>query len=180
VDVTVIAATNRDLRAEVAAGRFRGDLFYRLNVVDLLLPPLRERREDISDLVSFFLEKYSRKMGVRPRLHDNILDALNHYDFPGNIRELEHMLEQAVALVQNGVITADDLLPPATSSAHAPLGSSGRSLSEVVDAAERSAIESALRESDGSRERAADLLNISPTTLWRKMTRLGIVFEARG
>jgi two-component system response regulator HydG len=102
-----------------------------------------------------------------------------HFDFPGNIRELEHMIEQAVALVQTGVITADDLLPPV---ANGPsiANSTGRSLSDVVDSAERSAIEAALRESDGSRERAAELLNISPTTLWRKMTRLGITFEGKG
>ena len=104
-----------------------------------------------------------------------------HYDFPGNIRELEHMIEQAVALVQNGVITADDLLPPPPSAPHArdERRRSG-ALADVVDAAERSAIEGALRESEGSRERAAELLNISPTTLWRKMTRLGITFDGRG
>jgi two-component system response regulator HydG len=119
-------------------------------------------------------------MGVRPKLHDYVIDALSHYDFPGNIRELEHMLEQAVALVQNGIITADDLLPPPPSAPLASSGSGGRALSDVVDSAERSAIEGALREAEGSRERAADLLNISPTTLWRKMTRLGITFESRG
>jgi two-component system response regulator HydG len=115
-------------------------------------------------------------MGVRPRLHDNVVDALTPYEFPGNVRELEHMIEQAVALVQNGVITADDLLPPAPSTPLAPSNMGGRALAVVVDSAERAAIEGALRESDGSRERAADLLNISPTTLWRKMTRLGITF----
>jgi two-component system response regulator HydG len=180
VDVRVIAATNQDLLLAVAEKRFRQDLYYRLNVARFQLPPLRERREDIADLVSFFLEKYSRKMGVRPKLHDNIVEALSHYDFPGNIRELEHMLEQAIALVQNGLITADDLLPPPSSASHVPMSSGGRSLAEVVDSAERGAIENALRESDGSRERAAEVLHISPTTLWRKMTRLGITFEARG
>jgi two-component system response regulator HydG len=116
-------------------------------------------------------------MGSRPRLHDNVVDSLMHYDFPGNIRELEHMIEQAVALVQNGVITADDVLPPPPSTPHVTAASGGRALADVVDAAERAAIENALRESEGSRERAAELLNISPTTLWRKMTRLGIVFD---
>jgi two-component system response regulator HydG len=180
VNVRVIAATNQDLLTAVAEKRFRQDLYYRLNVARFQLPPLRERREDIPDLLSYFMEKYSRKMGVRPRLHDNVTDALMHYDFPGNIRELEHMIEQAVALVQNGVITADDLLPPPPSAPHAPSAGGGRALADVVDAAERSAIEVALRESEGSRERAAELLNISPTTLWRKMTRLGITFESRG
>jgi two-component system response regulator HydG len=180
VNVRIIAATNQDLMLAVAEKRFRQDLYYRLNVARFQLPPLRERREDIPILVSFFMEKYSRKMGVRPRLHDSVLDALAHYDYPGNIRELEHMIEQAVALQQNGMITADDLLPPPPSAPLNAAGSGGRSLSDVVDGAERSAIEAALRDSEGSRERAAEVLNISPTTLWRKMTRLGITFESRG
>ncbi len=181
INVRVIAATNQDLLNAVAEKRFRQDLYYRLNVARFQLPPLRERREDIPDLLDFFLAKYSRKMGVRPRLHDNVLEALMHYDFPGNIRELEHMIEQAVALVQNGVITADDVVPPPQSTPHAPTGGGGgRALADVVDSAERGAIESALRESEGSRERAAELLGISPTTLWRKMNRLGITFEGRG
>jgi two-component system response regulator HydG len=180
VNVRVIAATNQDLLTAVAEKRFRQDLYYRLNVARFQLPPLRERREDIPDLVNFFLDKYARKMGVRPKLHDNILESLAPYDFPGNIRELEHMIEQAVALVQNGVITADDLLPPAASTPLVPSTTGGRALAAVVDSAERAAIEGALRESDGSRERAAEVLNISPTTLWRKMTRLGITFDVRG
>jgi two-component system response regulator HydG len=180
VNVRIIAATNQDLMIAVAEKRFRQDLYYRLNVARFQLPPLRERREDIPVLISFFMDKYSRKMGVRPKLHDSVLDGLAHYDFPGNIRELEHMIEQAVALQQNGIITADDLLPPPPSAPFPSPGSGGRALSDVVDGAERSAIEGALRESDGSRERAAEVLNISPTTLWRKMTRLGITFESRG
>ncbi len=91
------------------------------------------------------------------------------------------MIEQAVALVQTGVITADDLLPLNRRAATRPAtGAGSRALADVVDAAERTAIEGALRDSDGSRERAAELLDISPTTLWRKMTRLGITFEAKG
>ena len=182
VDVRIVAATNQDLMRAVAEKRFRQDLYYRLNVARFQLPPLRERREDIPDLVTFFLDKFNRKMTSRARIHDSVYDSLAHYDFPGNIRELEHMIEQAVALVQNGMITTDDLLPPPAS---APLGSAngsggGRALSDVVDSAERTAIETALRESDGSREKAAELLAISPTTLWRKMTRLGITFDGKG
>jgi two-component system response regulator HydG len=180
VDVRIIAATNQDLLIAVAEKRFRQDLYYRLNVARFQLPPLRERREDIPDLLVYFLEKYSQKMGVRPKLHDNVVEALLHYDFPGNIRELEHMIEQAVALIQTGLITSDDLLPPPSSASPASPAASGRALAQVVDAAERAAIEGALRESEGSRERAAELLDISPTTLWRKMTRLGITFDARG
>ena len=180
VDVRILAATNDDLKQLVEEGKFRQDLYYRLNVARFQLPPLRERREDIPHLITYFLEKYSRKMGVKPKIQDNITEALAHHDCPGNIRELEHMIEQAVALVQNGVITADDLLPAPPSSPYAPANHGGRALADVVDAAERTAIEGALRESDGSRERAAEVLNISQTTLWRKMTRLGITFEGRG
>jgi two-component system response regulator HydG len=179
VNVRIIAATNQDLLSAIAEKRFRQDLYYRLNVARFQLPPLRERREDLADLCSFFLDRYNRKMETKTRLDDGVLEALSHYEFPGNIRELEHMIEQAVALVQNGIITRDDLLPasPPTSP---PGARSGRTLADVVDSAERQAIEGALRDSDGSREKAAELLGISATTLWRKMTRLGIVFDGRG
>jgi two-component system response regulator HydG len=177
VNVRIIAATNQDLNLAIAEKRFRQDLYYRLNVARFQLPPLRERREDLPELMSFFLDKYSRKMGLHARFHESVLESLSRYDFPGNVRELEHMIEQAIALVQSGVITADDLLQARNPS---PAATGGRALADVVDGAERAAIETALRDSDGNREKAADLLAISPTTLWRKMTRLGIVFDVRG
>jgi two-component system, NtrC family, response regulator HydG len=178
VDVRIIAATNQDLLTAIAEKRFRQDLYYRLNVARFQLPPLRDRREDLSDLMNHFLDKYNRKMGTRARIADDVLEALQHYDFPGNIREFEHMIEQAVALIQDGTITKDDLLPT-TPREETPGARSGRLLADVVDTAERQAIEGALREHDGSREKAAESLGISPTTLWRKMTRLGIVYESR-
>src|SRR5277367_3060474 len=141
VNVRIIAATNQDLLFAVAEKRFRQDLYYRLNVARFQLPPLRERREDIPALLTHFLDKYARKMGVRPKLHDGVAEALMHYDFPGNIRELEHMNKQAVALQQNGIIAADDLLPPPPSAPLNTTSSGGRALSDVVDSAERSAIE---------------------------------------
>jgi two-component system response regulator HydG len=170
VDVRIIAASNQDLLTAVAEKRFRQDLYYRLNVARFVLPPLRDRREDIPVLFGFFLEKYNRKMGVRARVADNVLESLSNYPFPGNVRELENMVEQAVALSGGGTISLDDVLP----AAQAPSRTSGRTLADVVDSAERTAIENALRECDGSRERAAELLGISSTTLWRKTTRLGI------
>src|SRR5580698_575648 len=176
VNVRVIAATNQDLLIAVAEKRFRQDLYYRLNVARFQLPPLRERREDIPILLAFFVEKYNRKMRRNIRLHEGVVEALSRYDFPGNIRELEHMVEQAIALVQGTVATADDLLPARPPPAVAGVGGAGRVLSDVVDSAERAAIESALRDADGSREKAAEQLSISPTTLWRKMSRLGITF----
>jgi len=180
VNVRVIAATNQDLQRAIADKRFRQDLYYRLNVARFQLPALRERREDIPELLAYFLEKYKKKMGVDVRVQDNVIEQLSRYDFPGNVRELEHMIEQAVALVPNGIITIDDLLAPTSTSSAPPAGpGAGRTLAEVVDTAERQAIEAALRECEGSRERAGELLEISPTTLWRKMTRLGITSGPR-
>jgi two-component system response regulator HydG len=178
VDVRIIAATNQDLAAAVAEKRFRQDLYYRLNVARFQLHALRERREDLPDLLTYFMEKYNKKMGTKARLDEGVLEALNTYDFPGNIRELEHMIEQAVALVQNGVVTRDDVLPESRPT-EAGNVRTGRTLADVVDTAERQAIEGALRDCDGSREKAAEVLGISATTLWRKMTRLGIVYDAR-
>ena len=174
VDVRIIAATNQELLTAVAEKRFRQDLYYRLNVARFVLPPLRERREDIAVLLAFFLEKYNRKMNSRARFVDGVVEAITQYDFPGNIRELENMVEQAVALSGGGPITVDDVLPPTLQPKRVSEG--GRTLADVVDAAERQAIEAALRECDGSRERAAEMLGISATTLWRKMTRLTITY----
>ncbi len=176
IDVRVVAATNVDLAQAVADRRFRQDLFYRLNVVRFVLPPLRDRPEDVPLLVEFFLAKYTRKMGRRARLGEGVMDRLLGYAFPGNVRELENLVEQAVALCTNGSIGVDDILPEEP---RIPGGPAGRTLTDIVDEAQRQAIESALRSADGSRERAAELLDISPTTLWRKMTRLGITIESR-
>ena len=174
VDVRIIAATNQDLLMAVTEKRFRQDLYYRLNVARFILPPLRDRREDIPVLLSFFIDKYSRKMNLKVKVADGVVEALMNYDFPGNIRELENMVEQAVALSGGGSISVDDVLPT-TGTPHGA-ATSGKTLADVVDGAERQAIELALRENDGSREKAADALGISATTLWRKMTRLGIVY----
>ena len=177
VDIRVVAATNVDLSRAVEERRFRQDLYYRLNVVRFRLPPLRERREDIPLLVEHFLEKHSRKMNIQVRLADGVMDRLlEAYDFPGNVRELENLVEQSVALCTNGVIRVDDILPRATKVGEQR---EGRTLADIVDDAERNAVESALRQSEGSRERAAEALDISPTTLWRKMNRLGITYDDR-
>lgn len=176
VDVRIVAATNLDLLTAVNEKRFRQDLYYRLNVARFILPPLRERREDIGILFSHFLDKYNRKMQVRARIGDGVIEALNGYDFPGNVRELENIVEQAVALSGGGVISVDDVMPTSPQQRGGGSGSVGRSLADVVDTAERQAIEGALRECDGSRDRAAEVLGISVTTLWRKMTRLNITY----
>lgn len=176
VDIRVIAATNVDLAEAVEEKRFREDLFYRLNVARFRIPPLRERKEDIPLLVDFFLQKYNQKMGTRVKLADGVIERLQSYAFPGNVRELENMVEQAVAFC-SGVITLDDILPEA---ALVEEHVSDRTLAGIVDQAEKKALVDALRAAGGNRERAAEVLGISATTLWRKMTRLGISFEQKG
>jgi two-component system response regulator HydG len=176
VDLRVVAATNIDLAQAVEERRFRRDLYYRLNVARFHLPPLRERREDIPLLVEYFLDKYTRKMNKRAVIAEGVLEHLVDYEYPGNVRELENLVEQAVALSSGGVITVDDILPEAPKK---PSRATGRTLADIVDDAEREAVLGALKAFDGSRERAAEALDISPTTLWRKMTRLGITYEGK-
>jgi two-component system response regulator HydG len=169
VDARIIAATNQDLRTLIEEKRFREDLYYRLNVARFELPPLRERKEDIPPIVESFLEKYGKKMGRQASVGPGVMDYLLGYDFPGNIRELENLIEQGVALAQDGQVHLSDIVPKSN-------GSSARhgrqSLAEIVRDAEREAIIRALRQVEGNKERAADVLGLSPTTLWRKMKRL--------
>ncbi|MGD8608766.1 MAG: sigma-54 dependent transcriptional regulator [Myxococcales bacterium] len=171
VDARIIAATNQDLRRLIEEKRFREDLYYRLNVARFELPPLRERKEDIPPIVRSFLDKYGRKMGRNARLGPGVMDRLMAYDFPGNIRELENLIEQGVALAQDGQVQLSDIMPNANgNSGPSPLGR--QSLADIVREVERNAIIRALRQVNGSKEQAAELLGLSPTTLWRKMKRL--------
>ncbi len=179
VDVRVIAATNQDLRAAVAERRFREDLFYRLNVVPLRVPPLRERPEDVPPLAHHFLESYAQRTGERKKLSPDALQKLIAYPWPGNVRELENMIEQAAALTSQLELGAADIrVPtPAAASAPAPYAPASEALggphtlSETLAAAEREAIGRALSQTGGDLGEAARQLAISPTTLWRKMKR---------
>jgi DNA-binding NtrC family response regulator len=162
VDVRIVAATHRDLTAEVKAGKFREDLFYRLNVVAVTLPPLRERKSDIPALVNHFLEKYSDSYGKDVRgLAPGTLQALLSYDWPGNIRELENAIERAVVLASGNELTTDDL-PPVLRGPR-PMGSSPSSLIPGATLAqiEREAILRTLEMVGGSTTRAAEILGIS-------------------
>jgi nitrogen regulation protein NR(I) len=192
VDVRLIAATNRDLKALIADGRFREDLYYRLAVVPIALPPLRERREDIPALVQHFIEKYDRRLGKKvERLDADALDLLMRYAWPGNIRELENLMERSVLFADGPVIGADALpdslreRPAGTAApiaAVGPLGAiaspSGTSMKEIVRQAqaelERELIARALEETGGNVTRAAKRLQISRKSLQVKMKELGL------
>jgi two-component system response regulator HydG len=170
VDVRIIAATNQDLRRAISEKRFREDLFYRLNVVPLRIPPLRERREDIPLLARHFLEGHARRSGVARRWSTDALAKLLEHEWPGNVRELQNAVERAAALADGEEIRSSDV-------AFGPDGraAEGRgTLADAVASAERRAIEAALVRLGGDQGRVARELGISTTTLWRKMKRLGV------
>lgn len=165
-DVRVVTATNRNLRGKVNDGQFREDLFYRLKVVELHLPPLRERKEDIPLLVSHFLEKHSTAL-KRPLLtvSSDVERLFMHYPWPGNVRELEHILEHACLLCRETVITVEDLPPDFVTAAGDAEGPQEISSQSILAAIEKSA---------WNKARAAQLLGISRATLYRKLKELGI------
>ena len=175
VDVRVVAATNRDLKAEVVAGRFREDLFFRLQVVTVRVPPLSERRGDIALLVRHFLTRHAARLGKPvPRVAPEVLDALNAYDFPGNVRELAHAVERATLLAREGVITAADLPPEIAISWQAHTNSNPGSLAEdwpTLAVLERRYIDRVLSRTGGNKTRAADVLGIDRRTLNRMFAR---------
>jgi len=172
-DVRVIAATNRDLDVEQKAGRFREDLFYRLNVVSVQLPALKERREDIPELIEHFLE--SRPLGnVRFTVDPEAKAALIRYDWPGNVRELANVLERAQILAEDNVITIDDLPSNLiTAAEHGPAAPAAdpRHLDEV----ERRHVEEVLRQEKGNKLRAAKVLGVSRRALYRLLARYNII-----
>jgi DNA-binding NtrC family response regulator len=174
VDVRIVAATHRDLTAEVKAGKFREDLYYRLNVVAVTLPPLRERKSDVPALVNHFLEKYSDSYGKDVRgLAPGTLQALLSYDWPGNIRELENAIERAVVLAPGSELTTDDL-PPVLRGPR-PNGSSPSSLIPGATLAqiEREAILRTLEMVGGSTTRAAEILGISVRKVQYRLKEYG-------
>jgi transcriptional regulator with PAS, ATPase and Fis domain len=178
VDVRVIAASNRDLAAEVEKGRFREDLFYRLQVIPIQLPPLRERRSDIPILVQYFLDKYNAKQAGAPcRIADDAMVHLWEYDWPGNVREVENLVERLVILSEDGVIRVDNL--PANirsfiSEKKIPrptLTEEGIDLNQAVEEFEYRLIDEALRRTKGNKQAAARLLGLKRTTLVAKLRR---------
>jgi DNA-binding NtrC family response regulator len=160
-DVRVVATTNRDLPAEVARGRFREDLYYRLNVLPVRMPPLRERREEIPLLAEHFLARHRKDISAAA------MRALCAYDWPGNVRELANLLERAAVLCPGDEISAEMIAPWLEAPVRAPLSLAGRTLEEI----ERRAIEENLRACGGNRERAARVLGISARTLRDKLKK---------
>jgi len=178
VNVRLLAATARDLAADAAAGRFRHDLFDRLNVVAIHLPPLSERREDIAPLARHFAALLARRLGRRLELSDTAIAWLREQAWPGNVRALEHSIERAAVLSDKEILEPVDLrkepLPAPRSGAAGEQGAGSGTLREVVERAERGVISDALRAAGGNRREAAKRLGVSLRTLFYKMDRYGL------
>ncbi|HEU4988736.1 MAG: sigma-54-dependent Fis family transcriptional regulator [Gemmatimonadota bacterium] len=176
VDVRVIAATSRDLDAEVAAGRFRADLFYRVNVVRLHLPPLRERREDIPELALAMVRRFNERLGLRVRgVAPAAMRCLMEYPWPGNVRELENVIERAMVLADTEEIGAGQLPPEVVSpSSGAHPDADDLSVKRRTEALEKALIRRALEQTGGNRTRAAKLLELSHRTLLYKLREYGL------
>ena len=196
-DVRLLSATHKNLVSEVEAGRFRNDLYYRINVIDVYVPCLRERKEDIPELAKALLQRIAREEGSEePALDKSAIAALSEYDFPGNVRELENMLERALALSDGATITADDLqfsdtparsvaAPSSTeesrdgarntgSLAHLDIESARGDLEGYLEAIEKEIIGKALEESRWNRTATAKLLGISFRSLRYRLKKLGL------
>ena len=172
VDVRIIAATNRDLEEEIRRGNFRSDLFYRLNVIALDLPPLRERRDDLLLLIEALLNRLSAESDSAPKaLSSDALDAVMVYDWPGNVRELENALEHAVVLTRGNVIDAGALPIRITTRRKEPLVADRSYINPALDVIERAYIMWVLQAEGGNKTRAAEVLGIDPSTLYRKLSR---------
>lgn len=181
VDVRIVAATNKDLKEEVDAGRFREDLYFRLNVVRIDVPPLRERRSDIPFLVAHFLKKFGEKLGrAVPEVDSEVTRSLYSYSWPGNVRELENVVERAMVLSRGRAIVSEDLPPeiretPEIEEGLDALISWERSLAETLEAIEERMIRHALKRADNIQAQAAKMLGVSRSNLQYKMKKYGLL-----
>jgi transcriptional regulator with PAS, ATPase and Fis domain len=179
VDAWVIAASNRDLRARVKAGEFREDLFYRLNVIPIVLPPLRDLKEDILLLADHFLKKHSQRLGRGvPSISPEALAWLVQHDWPGNVRELEHAIERGLILSQKGTLTPEDLLPPELPQASAQISDLDlpyrHARQTALDAFNKKYVAAALLRTQGNVTKAADECRLERQSFQRLMKRAGI------
>jgi DNA-binding NtrC family response regulator len=180
VDVRVVAATNADLEQRVAQGNFREDLFYRLSVIRIHVPPLRERREEIPHLATFFVREASERLskpGVR--LSQETLDLFDAFDWPGNVRQLRNEIQRAVAMAMPGGVVTPELLTPALAATMEPpetirSRSRRKSLASAVEELERDMIENALGRAAGNISETARSLGLTRRGLYLKMQRLGV------
>ncbi len=173
VDIRLIAATHRNLKNEVAAGRFRHDLYYRLDVVGLHLPPLAERKEDVPMLAYYFLRKHAARMGREVTdLDESVMHALAAYDYPGNIRELENIIERGVALARQHTLSLSDL-PVVLSDNNIKVLRDTPERLPTLEEREREYVQYVLERSERNRTKAAKVLGIDRVSLWRKMKKYG-------
>jgi DNA-binding NtrC family response regulator len=171
IDVRIIAATNRDLDQEIRRGTFRSDLYYRLNVITMHLPPLREREDDVILLAEHFLRRLEEQAGVSLSLTPECTAALQRYEWPGNVRELENALERAAILTRGPAITTEALPARIVTPAPAPLVSDRPPANPTLELVERAYILWVLQAEGGNKARAAEVLGIDPSTLYRKLNR---------
>jgi len=174
VDVRIIAATNENLEEKVKNNSFREDLYYRLSVFPILLPPLRNRTGDIPLLIKYFLDKSSAKLGKTFRPEKEFVDILSKYNWPGNIRELENIIERSVLLAESTAIKANNLPDSLLNFNNSEKTSDDRELRAVIDEAQRNHILRVLEETNGNKKLASRILDIDPATLYRKMEKLSI------
>jgi two-component system response regulator HydG len=175
IDVRLIAATNRELEEEIRRGSFRTDLFYRLNVIALHLPTLRQRAEDIPLLATHFLSRIAELRQEAPKeLSKSALDALVNYSWPGNVRELENALERAVILTPGDEISPSSLPERVTERVSEPLVAERTPANPTLESIERAYIMWVLQSESGNKSRAAEVLGIDPSTLYRKLSRYGV------
>jgi transcriptional regulator with PAS, ATPase and Fis domain len=188
VDVRVVTATNQDLRVAVREGKFREDLFYRLNVLPLELPPLRDREGDIGLLIRHFLNLHGRRKGkAELEVDSTAMVALEKYRWPGNVREVENLIERLVVLSENGIIRTDDLpdyvinnsVPQHQSSTRVTLPEQGVDLDGVLERIENGFIEQALQRSRGNKTIAAELLKLNRTTFIERLRKKGMLQTSR-
>jgi two-component system response regulator PilR (NtrC family) len=187
VDVRIISATNRDLERDVMEGQFREDLYYRLNVINIHMPPLRERSDEIPLLAHHFLEKYSKEMGKDIRkISSFALDILKSYNFPGNIRELENIIERSVALESSNIVLPDSLtlssfkqtqVRPKVETVSLTLPQEGIDLDNVLGNLEQDLLQQALDRTRGAKQKAAELLGISFRSFRYRLAKYGLAGE---
>jgi len=179
VDIRMVAATNKDLNREVEAGRFRKDLFYRLNVVSLRLPPLAERRDDIPLLAHHFLARYAKAQGKAIEgVSDEAMEVLLHYEYPGNIRELENLIERAVALCNGAAILPKHLPPELEKVCFQVYRVPGGNRLPTLEENEAEYVRWVLKQASGNKTKAAEILGIDRVSLWRKMKRWGLAEDS--